>query len=293
MVLQKPFSGGNKIKELRARLVKQNREAVSVGLSGPDVHVVRAVQTMKNVESLFNLLYEQTIEWYSLHFPELKQVVRDPSVQLSMIVRMGARKDFSQDGLKNFFSDEGSFDRVLGQVERSSGGDISPASLKAIQGVARVALQLKEEQRTLQDFVTRQITELAPNLSSLGTPLIAAQLLGKAGSLKRLAEMPASTIQVLGSEEALFSHIKNKTRSPKHGFIFNHPYIKTLPKHVRGRMARTLSGKLAICIRMDVFGKDNIAPSFKPKLEALSKKLAKEPFKKTGRKPEFRWKSFH
>lgn len=293
MVLQKPFSGGNKIRELRSRLVKQNRSAVSQGLSGPDTHVVRAVQTMKNVESLFNLLYEQTIEWYSLHFPELKQAVRDPSVQLSMVIRMGSRKDFSAEGLQHFFSDETSVSRVVGMVERSSGGDISPSSLKAIQGVARVALQLKEEQRSLQDFVSRQIIELAPNLSSLGTPLIAAQLLGKAGSLKRLAEMPASTIQVLGSEEALFSHIKNKTRPPKHGFIFNHPYIKTLPKHARGRMARTLSGKLAICIRMDVFGKDRIADAYKPALEALSKKLAKAPFKKAGKKPDFRGKFPH
>ncbi len=282
------FSSGNKIRDLRAKLVRQARQAVSEGLSGPDAHVVRAVHTMKNMEALFNLLYEQAIEWYSLHFPELKNVVRDPSVQLSMVVRIGERKNFSQDTLKAFFSDEGSFSRVLDSVEKSSGGEIAPSTMKAIQGVAQAALQLKEEQKRLQDFVSCQMVELAPNFSELATPIIAAQLLGKAGSMRRLAEMPSSTIQVLGAEEALLSHIKNKTRSPKHGFIFNHPYLKTLPKHVRGKMARTLSGKLAICIRTDFFGKERIVQLYKPKLEALSKKLAKAPFKKTTLPSRFR-----
>lgn len=278
----KSFSQGNKIHELRLKLLKQAKQAVSIGLSGPDTHVVRAVQTAKNLEALFNLMYEQTIEWYALHFPELKQVVRDPVTQLSLVVRVGLRKDFSRDNLRTFFSDDMSLNRILDSAHQSAGGEIEPATLKTIQGVAQAALQLKEEQRKLNEFVAKQIKELAPNFAELGTPLIAAQLLGKAGSLKRLAEMPGSTIQVLGAEEALFSHIKSHTKPPKHGFIFNHPFIKTLPKHARGKMARTLAGKLAICVRADVFGKTRIVDEYKPKLEALSRKLAKsQPRKKS------------
>jgi nucleolar protein 56 len=268
-------SSGNKISELRHRLLKQAKIAVSEGLSGPDTHVVRAVQTAKNMEALFNLLYEQTIEWYALHFPEMRQVVRDPVTQLSLVVRVGERKNFSKENLHTFFSDDTSLSRILDSAKNSSGGEIAPATLKSIQGVAQAAIQLKEEQKRLQDFASKQMVELAPNFSELATPSIAGQLLSKAGSLKRLAEMPASTIQVLGAEEALFSHIKSKTRPPKHGFIFNHPFIKPLPKHARGKMARALAGKLAICIRVDFFGKERIVGEYKPKLEALSRKLAK------------------
>ncbi|MFH0969972.1 MAG: NOP5/NOP56 family protein [Candidatus Diapherotrites archaeon] len=282
-----PYGVSNrKLHDLRQRLVKQVRFTISEKLSGDDAHVVRAVQSAKNMEALFNLLYEQTWEWYALHFPELKEVVRDPSNQLGMMTRIGLRENYSPSTLHTFFSDEDSISRVVRSAQNSAGGDISPSALKALQGVAQSALILREEQKKVQDFVSKQMMELAPNFAELATPMIAGQLMAKAGSLKKLAEMPSSTIQVLGSEEALRSHIRSKTKPPKHGYLFNHPFVKSLPKHARGKMARALSGKLAICIRVDVFGKERIVDKYKPALESLSRKLAlsKPVFKSSGRK---------
>ncbi len=247
---------------------------MSESFSGPDAHVVRGVQTAKNLESLFNLLYEQTLEWYSLHFPELKNVIRDPGNQLQFMTRVGVRENANEKTVGLFYTDAESISRVLSATQTSAGGELTPDAMKAIQGAAHAALQLREEQKTVQSFVVTRMKELAPNFSELATPMIAAQLLSKAGSLKELASLPASTIQVLGSEEALRSHIRSKTKSPKHGYLFNHPLVKPLPKHARGKMARTLSGKLAICIRADYFGKSRIVEGFLPALEALSRKLA-------------------
>lgn len=287
--MDKPFSGASQIHALRKRLIEQTKWSISTSLSSKDSHVIRAVQTSKNLEAIYNLLFEQTLEWYALHFPEMRQLIRDPQNVLGIIVRAGPRSKISREITGQFYTDDYSISRLTDAAEKSAGGELDENALRAIQGVAQTALDIKKEQIRLNDFVVRQMKELAPNFSELATPTIAAQLLAKAGSLKHLSELPGSTIQVMGAEEALFSHLKTKTRPPKHGYLFNHPLVKPLPKHARGRMARTLAGKLAICIRVDVFGKSRVVDQYRPALEALSKRLAKssprarKPFSPRGR----------
>ncbi|MBM3282003.1 MAG: hypothetical protein FJY86_01515 [Candidatus Diapherotrites archaeon] len=275
MPMDKPFSGASQIHALRKRLMEQTKWSISTSLSSKDAHVIRAVQTSKNLEAIYNLLFEQTLEWYALHFPEIRQMVRDPLNVLGIVVRAGPRSKITREVAGQFYTDDYSIARLTDAAAKSAGGDLDENALRAIQGVAQTALDIKKEQTRLNDFVVRQMKDLAPNFSELATPTIAAQLLAKAGSLKHLSELPGSTIQVMGAEEALFSHLKTKTRPPKHGYLFNHPLVKPLPKHARGRMARTLAGKLAICIRVDVFGQSRVVDQYKPALEALSKRLAK------------------
>lgn len=289
MPMDKPFSGASQIHALRKRLMEQTKWSISTSLSSKDSHVIRAVQTSKNLEAIYNLLFEQTLEWYALHFPEMRQLIRDPQNVLGIIVRAGPRSKISREIAGQFYTDDYSISRLTDAAEKSAGGELDENALRAIQGVAQTALDIKKEQLRLNDFVVRQMKDLAPNFSELATPTIAAQLLAKAGSLKHLSELPGSTIQVMGAEEALFSHLKTKTRPPKHGYLFNHPLVKPLPKHARGRMARTLAGKLAICIRVDVFGHSRVVDQYRPALETLSKRLAKssprarKPFSPRGR----------
>ncbi|MDP2666300.1 MAG: NOP5/NOP56 family protein [Candidatus Diapherotrites archaeon] len=269
-----PTPHDHRIKALRRRLVEQAKRGVEEGLSGPDRHIIRAAQLSKSMESVFNLLYEQTLEWYGLHFPELRGKVKDPDTQLQMIIRLGLRPAYTDESLQSFFTDETTRIRIHEAAETSAGGSMEQSVLQTLQETARTAIRVREEYARLNEFVRKEMLELAPNFTQLATPVIAAQLLSKAGSFKRLSEMPGSTLQVLGAEEALFSHLRARTRPPKHGFIFNHPLLKTLPKHARGKMARALAGKLAICVRVDRFGKSAVWKDYHEKLLAQSKVLA-------------------
>jgi nucleolar protein 56 len=85
------------------------------------------------------------------------------------------------------------------------------------------------------------------------TASVGARIIAKAGSLSRLAVLPASTIQVLGAEKALFRALKTGTRPPKHGLLFQHPLIHAAPKWQRGKIARAVASKLAIAARIDVY----------------------------------------
>ncbi len=112
---------------------------------------------------------------------------------------------------------------------------------------------LVAEREQLVGDVERAVVRCAPNTALIATPLVAARLMAEAGSLRRLATLPASSIQVLGARAALFRHLKGRAPSPKHGVIYNHPALAKSPREKRGRCARVLAAHIAIAARLDYF----------------------------------------
>jgi nucleolar protein 56 len=158
-------------------------------------------------------------------------------------------------------------------VNKISHGSDLAASLKddKVMGeLARTIINLRKSRDTIEDKIDKTISRLAPNLSTLAGPILATRLISKAGSLKRLAEMPSSAVQLLGAEKALFKHLKGKSSSPKHGLIYRHPSVFGVPRKLKGRMARALACKLAIAARLD-FYRGALHPELK---EALERKVA-------------------
>ncbi len=153
--------------------------------------------------------------------------------------------------------------------------------------------ELKRLRRRIEKEIEDIITKIAPNVTEIVGPVIAARLLEKAGSLERLAFLPASKIQILGAEKSLYKALarmrKGKpAKTPKHGIIFIHPFIRSLPKRKRGRMARFMAAKLAIAAKLDYFKgelDESLAEAVRKKFEELRRekdKPKKEP--KVGRK---------
>lgn len=121
------------------------------------------------------------------------------------------------------------------------------------EGVEALVRDLGSEQGRVYAEVEGLAEGLAPNLSALAGPGLAARLIDLAGGLEELARMPASTVQVLGAEKALFAHLSGKAPPPKHGVIYGHPDVHEAGD-ARGRLARSLASKLAIAARVDAYG---------------------------------------
>ncbi|MFZ3111864.1 MAG: ATP-binding protein, partial [Methanothrix sp.] len=119
---------------------------------------------------------------------------------------------------------------------------------------ARSILRLMESRKSMEEEVSFRAEELAPNLSALAGPILAARLISRAGGLSRLAKMPSSRVQVMGAEKSLFKHLNGHAPSPKHGIIFRHPAVMGAPRKLRGKVARALAGKLALAARLDYYG---------------------------------------
>lgn len=144
--------------------------------------------------------------------------------------------------------------------------------------LARAVLRLRDARAAMDKEVGAAAECISPNLSLLAGSVLAARLISRAGSLRRLSEMPSSTLQVMGAEKALFKHLKGSAPSPKHGIIYRHPAVIGAQKRLRGKIARALAGKLAIAARLDYNGAE-VSLDLKSSLE---KRLAD--IRRIGRK---------
>ncbi|HPY92618.1 ATP-binding protein [Methanothrix soehngenii] len=150
---------------------------------------------------------------------------------------------------------------------------------------ARSILRLMESRKSMEEEVSFRAEELAPNLSALAGPILAARLISRAGGLSRLAKMPSSRVQVMGAEKSLFKHLDGHAPSPKHGIIFRHPAVMGAPRRLRGKVARALAGKLALAARLDYYG---ASPS--PDLAASLERRLNDIKRRGGnRKESIRW----
>jgi nucleolar protein 56 len=137
-----------------------------------------------------------------------------------------------------------------------------PVDERVISLAERVA-DLDGEADALRLYVERAAPEVAPNLSMLAGPVLAARLIALAGGLEDLAKEPSGTVQVLGAEDALFAHLRGGAPSPKHGVIYTHEYVRNTSADERGSAARALAGKLSIAARIDHYSGDR-----RPELQA-------------------------
>ncbi|MDD4162907.1 MAG: ATP-binding protein, partial [Methanothrix sp.] len=70
--------------------------------------------------------------------------------------------------------------------------------------LAKAILSLRESRKATEMDVSAAVQTIAPNLSNLAGPILAARLISRAGGLSRLAAMPSSRVQVMGAEKSLF-----------------------------------------------------------------------------------------
>jgi nucleolar protein 56 len=181
-----------------------------------DVELIQMVLTVDELDRVVNLLMERALEWYRTRDPAFSRKYR-PSIERRMIAMMK--------------------------------GDAPPHLGTVIEEIER----LSAIRNSLAKEIAASSDALLPNSSAIVGGLVAARLVAYAGGLERLATMPSSAIQVLGAKQALFSHVRSGTPSPKHGIIFQHKRIHNAPKKVRGRVARVLSAKLGIAVRLDYY----------------------------------------
>merc|ERR1719221_461188 len=160
--------------------------------------------------------------------------------------------------------------------------DVSPIDLINIMSFSSRGISLTEYRKSLVDYLHKRMTSVAPNLSTLIGEIIGARLISHAGSLTNLAKYPASTVQILGAEKALFRALKTKGNTPKYGLIFHSSFIGRAQQKNKGRISRYLANKCSMASRIDCFS-DEATTVFGEKLkDQVEERLA---FLTEGTKP--------
>lgn len=217
------------------------KEGVRKSSEKKDKLIVESVRALDEVDQVLNVLCERLREWYSYSRPDLDKKIQDNHTYAKTVYQGVAERD-------------------------SMGAPLDTRDEGTVSEFARTIVDLFEEKKKLETYITEETQKIAPNLSSLLGSILSARLMSSIGGLEELARLPSSTIQVLGAEKALFRHLRTGARPPKHGLIFQHPLVNKAPRKLRGKISRSLAAKIAILSRVDCYSSEFVADEVEEKL---------------------------
>lgn len=233
-----------------------SRAKVKFNVNKVDNMIIQAIALLDTLDKDINTFVMRVREWYSWHFPELAKVVTDSYLycRVALLVNdKGTLTDEKVPELTEILGDDVKSQEVVDAAKSSMGQDISPIDLINIQTFAKRVIGLAEYRHKLHTYLLDKMHTVAPNLSSLIGETVGARLISHAGSLTNLAKYPASTVQILGAEKALFRALKTKGNTPKYGLIFHSSFIGRAKQRNKGRISRYLANKCSIASRIDCF----------------------------------------
>lgn len=217
-----------------------------------DQLIMQAIANINELDKSNNLLTKRLREWYGLYFPEFCKEISNPERFVELIAEK-SKKELMKE--INFNETE------------SMGAELEKIHVEEIILLARGILNQQQIRKTHELYLQKVMQKYCPNISELAGVTIGARLIELGKGLKHLAMLPASTIQLLGAEKALFRHIKTGSKSPKYGVIINHPLIQKAKKIDKGKAARMLADKLSLCARLDYFKGEFKAAEYRRELE--------------------------
>jgi nucleolar protein 58 len=225
-----------------------------------DTMIIQAVSLLEDLDKEINNYMMRLKEWYGWHFPELAKIVTDNLQYARTVKAIGIRgeKDLDEAKLGEFLPEEIEVE-VRQAHEISMGSEITEQDKKFIVNLADQVHELAEYRESLSDYLKTRMNAVAPNLTKMVGELVGAKLIAHAGSLVNLAKYPASTIQILGAEKALFRAMRTKHNTPKYGLIYQATIVGQAHAKIKGKISRTLAAKCSVCIRVDALGESENA----------------------------------
>lgn len=220
-----------------------------------DTMIVQAQCLLDDLDKELNNYMMRAREWYGWHFPELGKILTDNIAFIKTIKLVGTRDNMATTDLSDILPEELE-EKVKEAAEISMGTEISEEDIINIQNLCDEILSINEYRTHLYDYLKTRMMAMAPNLTVLVGETIGARLIAHAGSLVNLAKHPASTVQILGAEKALFRALKTKKDTPKYGLIFHASLIGSASAKNKGKISRSLAAKASLATRVDAFGED-------------------------------------
>ena len=227
-----------------------------------DKPIVQSIALIDLLDKDINSFCMRIKEWFGWHFPELGKIVKDNYLYLRLVRLIQERgnliknKDDLVEKMNEITLDPEVTKAICDAAVISMGSDISEGDLLNIKFFSEKVDTLVKYKENLATYLKDKMKKLARNASALVGEVVAARLVSHSGSLSALAKYPASTIQILGAEKALFRALKTRSKTPKYGLLYNSSFIGKAKAKNKGKISRYLANKLAMCARIDYFSND-------------------------------------
>ncbi|MHA2358742.1 MAG: NOP5/NOP56 family protein [Candidatus Thorarchaeota archaeon] len=238
--------------------IKLAKSKISAASEEKDLLVKNSIDAVDEIDKSINVLVMRLREWYSLHHPSLTRLIEDQELYASVLNNCTGKSKTTKDCLESAGVSPAIIEQIMSALTGDIGAEFADSDLIVIGGLAKTVDDLYRMRTELEEYITSMMSTVAPNVAALAGPLIGARLISLAGSLKELAQKPSSTVQVFGAEKALFRSIKTGSDPPKHGILYRVAEVHTAPYWQRGKIARSLAGKLSIAARIDAYSDKNM-----------------------------------
>jgi len=277
-----PSRGGRKVRSEMAGLPRgivdlarnTSTKKVRESFQSWDRLVVQAVSSIEEHDRSMANLYAHCREWYGLHFPELERIIKNERLFSEVIVAWDPRSGEDYPGEPELSRDR--IRKIQRAADDTSAGGLNQFDLDAVREIARSIVYLDERKSKILEYLTRIMGEQAPSLTRVAEAGIGARLIARAGSIRKLALMPSTSVQTLGAEKALFRHITKGAKPPKHGIIFQHPLVRNSPKQIRGKVSSALASRISLAARADYIKGENMGEELRSSLDSTVKRLRRE-----------------
>ena len=229
-----------------------SRHKIQFSAEKVDTMIIQAISLLDELDKEINIYAMRCKEWYGWHFPEMTKIINDNMQYCRIINKMGFRKNCISTDLSDILTEDIEIE-LKNMAKISMGSDITQSDLNNIQSLSLQVIELSEYRNELYDYLRKRMLAIAPNLTLMVGELVGARLLSHAGSLINLAKYPASTVQILGAEKALFRALKTKSDTPKYGLIYHASFVNAASQMNKAKIARTLACKTSLSARVDAF----------------------------------------
>merc|ERR1712008_222963 len=233
-----------------------SRCKVKFNVHKSDNMIIQSIALLDQLDKDVNTFSMRIREWYSYHFPELVKIVPDNYTFAKCVKVIKNRKELTEEAIAKLevvVMDSSKAKAIVDASKTSMGMEIAPWDLMNIDKFANRVIALAEYRKELAKYLQDKMSNVAPNLATLIGDVVGARLISHAGSLTNLAKYPASTVQILGAEKALFRALKTKGNTPKYGLIFHSTFIGRAQQKNKGRISRYLANECSIASRIDCF----------------------------------------
>ncbi|CDS41333.1 Nucleolar protein 5 [Echinococcus multilocularis] len=221
-----------------------------------DTMIVQAIGLLDELDKESNNYVMRCKEMYGWHFPELAKIVTNNMTYVQLVKRIGIRENAARMDLTDLIPDE-----LIAQVRDAAivslGTELTNDDVEMIHSLCDQVMEVAESRNTLHEYLVKRMVAVAPNLTALVGEILGARLIARAGTLVNLAKHPASTVQILGAEKALFRALKTRHSTPKYGLLYHASLVGQAGPTIKGKISRMLAAKAALSIRLDALGDED------------------------------------
>ena len=197
-IFVKGLAGGASVKAQLGLGHSYSRSKVKFNPARSDNMIIQSIALLDQLDKDVNTFAMRVREWYSWHFPELKEIVKD-NIQFAraaaLIQNKNSLLDVSTENGNNeiengdqekkiqqlveIVGDADVAEKVVAAAKTSMGMDCSAIDMLNIVNFTQRMVKLAEYRQQLSRYLSEKMSMVAPNLSTLIGDSVAARLISK------------------------------------------------------------------------------------------------------------------